>query len=179
MGVGRAAPEIDMIEAQIVLSQGQGQVSQSAQFAPYDDYYQFNNASSNYVQYDKSITSFNTYLGGFYQQAASSLTMVSSDLYYDQVGTNKQFATFGFEYSADSNDRSNGYIEWVSQGVKSWKLNAAGVGPNPKTEVGQRLIAEEPMAMVSGSRISTEKIPHSDEDADIQLGNGKFRRAWN
>ena len=148
VSTGRAAPEIDMIEAQIVLDEGRGQVSQSAQFAPYDDYYQFNNASTNYKQYDTSITSFNTYLGGYYQQAASSLTMVDDDLYYDQVGTNGQFATFGVEYSSDSTDRGNGYITWVSQGQESWTLRGTGVGPNSKTEVGQRLIAEEPMALV-------------------------------
>ena len=138
-----------MIEAQIVINQGQGQVSQSAQFAPYDDYYQFNNASSNYQQYDPTITAFNTYLGGYYQQAASSLTMVDDDLYYSQVGSNGQFATFGFENSIDPDERSNGYITWVSQGKKSWTLHGAGVGPNANTEVGQRLISEEPMALVS------------------------------
>jgi len=134
--VGRAAPEIDMIEAQIVIDIARGEVSQSAQFAPYDDYYQFNNASTNYEQYDPTITSFNTYLGGFYQQAASSLTLVEDEIYYNQVGTNGQFATFG-------------YITWVSSGKESWTLRGTGVGPNDKTEVGQRLISEEPMSLVS------------------------------
>ncbi len=140
-----------MIEAQIVIDQGHGQVSQSAQFAPYDDFYQFNNATTNFEQYDTDITSFNTYLGGYYQQAASSLTMVDDDLYFNQVGagTNGQFATFGVEYSSDSKERGNAYITWVSQGKKSWMLKGAGVGRNAKTEVGQRLIAEEPMALVS------------------------------
>ena len=148
--VGRAAPEIDMIEAQIVLDQGHGQVSQSAQFAPYDDFYQFDNTSTNYEQYDTTITSFNTYLGGYYQQAASSLTTIDDDIYYSQVGTNGQFATFGVEYSSDSSNRENGYITWMSQGQKSWTFKGSGVGPNTKTQVGQRLIAEEPMALVSG-----------------------------
>jgi len=147
--VGRAAPEIDMIEAQIVIDIARGEVSQSAQFAPYDDYYQFNNASTNYEQYDPTITSFNTYLGGFYQQAASSLTLVEDEIYYNQVGTNGQFATFGFEYSSDEKDRGNGYITWVSSGKESWTLRGTGVGPNDKTEVGQRLISEEPMSLVS------------------------------
>ena len=75
--VGRSAPEIDLIEAQIVIDKGHGEVSQSFQIAPYDDYYQFDNTTAGtYEQYDTSITYFNTYLGGYYQQAVSSLTAV-------------------------------------------------------------------------------------------------------
>lgn len=50
---------------------------------------------------------------------------------------------------ADPNNRGDGYITWVSDGVKSWTMHASAVGPNAATGVGQRLIPEEPMAMVS------------------------------
>jgi hypothetical protein len=158
--VGRAAPEIDMIEAQVIIDSATGEVSQSFQVAPYDDYYQFyNTTNAYYTQYDTSITSWNSYLGGYYQQAVSSLTTVPSDIYYSQDsvgGTSKNFTTFGFEYSTDTSDRSNGYITWVSNGKKSWTMDAGIVGPNSKTEVGQRIIPEEPMALVS--RLSAEFI---------------------
>lgn len=55
----------------------------------------------------------------------------------------------GFEMWADPNNRGDGYITWVSDGVKSWTMHASAVGPNAATGVGQRLIPEEPMAMVS------------------------------
>lgn len=55
----------------------------------------------------------------------------------------------GFEYYSNPNDRSAGHITWVSGGRKSWTLNPAAVGPNPRSQVSQRLITEEPMAMVS------------------------------
>jgi hypothetical protein len=143
-----------MIEAQIVIDVAHGQVSQSFQLAPYDDFYQFQNTTTGaYEFYDDSITAFNTYLGGYYQQAASALTMVDDDLYYNQGqvsgGSSGQFAVFGFEYSTDSQHRDESYITWVSQGKKSWTLTGKGMGPNSKTEIGQRMIAEEPMTLVS------------------------------
>lgn len=45
--------------------------------------------------------------------------------------------------------RSDGYITWVSEGVKSWQITAAAAGPNSVMQIGQRLIPEEPMSMVS------------------------------
>ncbi len=137
-----------MLEAQIVVAEGQGQVSQSAQFAPYDDYYSpVDNSTTSFIQYDKSITATNSYLGGYYQQALSSLTMVDSAIYYN--GGSGQFRTFGFEYASDFTDRSKGYVTWYSQGKESWTMKATAVAPNPRTQIGQRLVAEEPMALVS------------------------------
>jgi hypothetical protein len=50
---------------------------------------------------------------------------------------------------ADPQNRNDGYITWVASGQKSWTMHASAVGPNPRVGVGQRLIPEEPMAMVS------------------------------
>jgi hypothetical protein len=192
-----------MIEAQVIIDQATGEVSQSFQVAPYDDYYQFyNTTSAYYTQYNTSITSWNSYLGGYYQQAVSSLTTVPSDIYYSQDsvgGTSKDFVTFGFEYSTDTSDRSNGYITWVSNGKKSWTMDAGIVGPNSKTEVGQRIIPEEPMALVSpnstrldsleivlslrllvSSRVSFSWISWmrigADDVSDLQPGHGKLTK---
>lgn len=49
---------------------------------------------------------------------------------------------------ADPNNRNDGYITWVADGKKSWTVHASAVGPNDRVNVGQRLIPEEPMAMV-------------------------------
>ncbi len=45
---GRSAPEIDVFETQIS-AQGTGHVSQSAQFAPFDAEYRWDNSSTNAV----------------------------------------------------------------------------------------------------------------------------------
>lgn len=142
---GRNVPEIDILEAQINVDQSIGVVSQSVQYAPYDDYYQFNNASSAVTQYNTAITGWNSYLGGLYQQAVSSLTNIPSSNY---AGTQGSFGVYGFEYYGNPADRDNGYITWVATGVETWTMNPSAVGPNKNTEIGQRLTPEEPMAMV-------------------------------
>ncbi|ORX40279.1 putative beta-glucan synthesis-associated protein SKN1 [Kockovaella imperatae] len=145
--VGRGVPEIDIIEGQTDLSYsgGRGQASQSAQVAPFDAYYQYGNSTPEIDQYDLDITKWNSYKGGVYQEAVSSLTYISRDDYQLTTGG---FSIFGFEYYADSNNRNDGYITWVADGQKSWTMNAAAVGPRSNMGIGQRLISEEPMAMV-------------------------------
>lgn len=94
---GRAAPEIDIVEAQIIISESRGEVSQSFQVAPYDDYYQSDNSSKNFKHYDTDLTYWNTYLGGHFQQAVSSLTRLPRNIYWDQPGDSKQFTVFAME----------------------------------------------------------------------------------
>jgi beta-glucan synthesis-associated protein KRE6 len=72
--MGRAAPEIDIIEAQVDHSTLKGQVSQSAQWAPFNPAYEWVNNSKTYEIFDSSLTSFNSYAGGPLQQATSGLT---------------------------------------------------------------------------------------------------------
>lgn len=152
--VGRAAPEIDMVEAQIAIAEGEGQVSASLQLAPFDDYYQFDNSTRYATIYDNDLTYFNTYLGGTTQQSASGLTTVPSKIYYDQDGESKQFVMFAMEYQAFPDDRDNAYITWWADNKTSWTLRSGAIGPNERTEVSRRLIPEEPMAMVMNLHLS-------------------------
>lgn len=57
----------------------------------------------------------------------------------------------GFEYYGNPNNRANGYIHWMSEGVRSWTMRASAVRANPLSQVSQRLISEEPMAIVSAA----------------------------
>lgn len=143
VSVGRGVPEIDILETQVDVSTFTGQVSQSFQTAPYNDQYQFDNSSDVTTIFDSSITNFNGYKGGVFQQAISSVTDISSNN-YNNVG----YATYGYEWWSDPKDRDAGYITWFSQGQPSWKITAGSIGPDPASEVSQRLIPEEPM--VSG-----------------------------
>ena len=158
VGVGRGAPEIDMVEAQIRISVAHGEVSQSNQIAPYDDYYNFNNRTTGpdppVTIYDPELTIWNTYKGGPYQQTVSGLTLMPDRIYHDQVvgGRSGEFAVFGFEYSAYPEDRDKGYITWVTDGKPSWTMKGTATPANSRTEIGARIIAEEPMALVSRQR---------------------------
>ncbi|GJE88368.1 glycoside hydrolase family 16 protein [Phanerochaete sordida] len=143
VSVGRGVPEIDILETQVDVSRFIGQVSQSYQTAPYNDQYEFDNNSDATTIYDTSITRLNGYKGGQYQQAISALTDISSNNY-----NNMGYATYGYEWWSDPNDRDAGYIAWFSQGKPSWKITAATIGPDPVTEVSQRLIPEEPMYII-------------------------------
>ncbi|KAI0917183.1 hypothetical protein AcW1_007556 [Taiwanofungus camphoratus] len=91
--VGRSAPEIDIFEATIA-STG-GQVSQSSQWAPYNEQYLWHNTSETLLITDPTVTIINGYRGGVYQQAASCLTDTNPDAY---DGAGGQFATYGFQY---------------------------------------------------------------------------------
>src|SRR5690349_8177399 len=78
---GRGVPEIDVLEAQTDLSIPQGQVSQSCQVAPFDANYNYVNTSTGAIQYDTTKTKWNSYKGGQYQEAVSSLTYISTNDY--------------------------------------------------------------------------------------------------
>ncbi|KAL0240296.1 hypothetical protein I308_106546 [Cryptococcus tetragattii IND107] len=151
---GRAAPEIDIVEAQIIVAESRGEVSQSFQVAPYDDYYQSNNSTINYKHYDEDLTYWNTYLGGPFQQAVSSLTRLPRNIYWDQPGDNKQFAVFAMEYQAFPDARDQGYITWWADNKTSWTMYADAVAENPRTGIGRRIIPEEPMAMIVNLHMS-------------------------
>ncbi|RSH94214.1 hypothetical protein EHS25_004017 [Saitozyma podzolica] len=143
--VGRGAVEIDMIEAQILIDQQVGQVSQSFQLAPFDDFYHFRNTTTDAPRNDETITTFNTYTGGTLQQAASALTTIDNAVYYDTSG---EFRQFSLEWSADLDNHQDGYISWGSQGKESWTLHQSAIGANKNVDIGPRLIAEEPMALI-------------------------------
>ncbi len=135
---GRGVPEIDILEHQIDVSLWQGEVSQSYQIAPFNYQYQFDNTSS--TLYDDTISHYNTYKGGSYQQAVSAVTLIPKDLYNDQG-----YGAYGFEWYSNPDSRDEGFIEWVSDGIASWKITSSTIGSDSTVEIGPRLISEEPM----------------------------------
>jgi hypothetical protein len=137
---GRGVPEIDIFETQVDVSVFEGQVSQSFQIAPYDYQYEFVNTTPAVTIQDTSITQFNTYKGGVYQQAVSTVTYLSAEN-YNGLG----YAPYAFEWWSDPSNRNDGYVTWYSNGQPTWTATAASVGPNSITQISQRLIAEEPM----------------------------------
>lgn len=138
VGVGRGAPEIDILEGQVDVEMQLGQMSQSVQFAPFDAAYEFDKTKT--TTYNSAITKWNGYSGGPFQQAVSGLSYVNTAKAYGGA-----FQTYGVEYYSDKNDPSAGRVTWQVGGDATWTLEADAVGPNARAEIGQRLIALEPM----------------------------------
>ncbi|KAF7315039.1 Glycoside hydrolase family 16 protein [Mycena indigotica] len=144
--VGRAAPEIDVFEAQI--SNGAGQVSQSGQWAPFNNGYVWFNTSDNLVIANPSLSELNTYIGGAYQQATSVVTTVDQNCYELRDGC---YSIYGFEYKPGFGDA---YITWVSDNKIAWTLNAAGMAADPQVEIGPRAVPQEPMYILANLGMS-------------------------
>lgn len=85
----------------------------------------------------------NTYRGGPYQEAISGLTNLNND-WYD----GKQYQTYAFEYKTGD----NGYITWHVGDAETWTLDSRALGPNGN--IGQRVIPEEPMAVIANFGMS-------------------------
>jgi len=141
--VGRGAPEIDIFETQVDVSRFVGQVSQSYQCAPYNYKYEFDATEPASKIYNPSTTRFNTYKGGIYQQAMSALTDIDPSVYNDTG-----YAAYGYEWWYDSKHREDSFITWYSNGAPAWTATSASTPPDPISQVGQRLIPEEPMYLI-------------------------------
>ncbi|THU79964.1 beta-glucan synthesis-associated [Dendrothele bispora CBS 962.96] len=123
--VGRSAPEIDIIEAQV--ADGVGHVSQSGQWAPFDASYVWKNTTDTFTIYDDTVTQQNSYLGGVFQQATSCVSITGFD---------------------------NAYITWINNGKAAWTLKAEAVGANSRTEIAARPVPQEPMYIIANLGIS-------------------------
>ncbi|KAG1731015.1 glycoside hydrolase family 16 protein [Suillus lakei] len=139
--VGRSAPEIDIFEATV--DGGIGKVSQSVQWAPFNAGYQWLNTSDNLQIYHSDITVLNSYHGGAYQQTTSGLSLTDQDCYELDQGC---YSVYGFEYKPGFDA---GYITWISSGEAVWTLQSAGLGPDTETEIGARIISQEPMYIIA------------------------------
>jgi beta-glucan synthesis-associated protein KRE6 len=135
----RGAPEIDILEARVDLNVFKGQVSQSLQVAPFNYQYEFYNATSA-TPIQNSQTTLNTYKGATYQQAVSAVTYINSS---DYGGSG--YATFGYEWWTDPNRRTEGYIQWYSEGKQTWKTTYATLAGDSATGISNRIIPEEPV----------------------------------
>ncbi|KAF8165555.1 glycoside hydrolase family 16 protein [Crassisporium funariophilum] len=140
--VGRAAPEIDVFEAQMGGHPLIGQVSQSAQWAPFNHGYLWDNSSNNEILGDPSISHLNDFKGSATQQATSVVTN-TNQVCYELV--QDCYSVYGFEYKPGYDDA---YITWVSDNKISWTLNASGVGPDPAVEISARAVPQEPMYII-------------------------------
>ncbi|TFK20343.1 glycoside hydrolase family 16 protein [Coprinopsis marcescibilis] len=140
--VGRSSPEIDMFEAQMGGEPLMGQVSQSAQFAPFNRSYKWNSSTDNMIITNAARSEKNGFVGNVVQEAASVVTYTDQRC-YEYV--EDCYSIFGFEYKPGFDDS---YITWISDERVAWTLNAAGVGADEAVEISARPIPQEPMYMI-------------------------------
>ncbi|KAI7654136.1 beta-glucan synthesis-associated [Hortaea werneckii] len=137
-GKGRGCPEIDIIEVSADWGgMNAGVATQSFQVAPFDIWWYPNYEFMQTPSYEFSMV--NTYTGGPFQQAVSTTSMLSND-WYD----GKQFQSYWFEYVPGEGE--DAYIAWVIGDIEMMRFDARAIGPNGN--VGQRVIAEEPMSLI-------------------------------
>ncbi|KAI0318046.1 glycoside hydrolase family 16 protein [Amylostereum chailletii] len=158
--VGRAAPEIDIFEA--LANAGFGQVSQSAQWAPFNAAYNLTNIPENVKIYDSAVASLNGYIGGKTQQTTSGLVTTNQDCYELEKGC---FSVYGFEYKPGFDDA---YITWIVNDTAVWTLEGAGLGPDALTEISTRPVPQEPMYIIANLGFS-KNFAHNLDPSTIKF----------
>lgn len=151
--VGRSAPEIDVFEAQVNRNNLIADVSQSAQWAPFNHAYTWDNSTQNMIIADPTISRQNTFVGSATQQATSVTTDTNQNCYEFSGGC---YSVYGFEYKPGFDQ---GYITWISNGKVSWTLRGVGLGPDTLVQIGSRPVPQEPMYLIMNLGMSTSFGP--------------------
>ncbi|KAJ7680330.1 glycoside hydrolase family 16 protein, partial [Mycena polygramma] len=151
--VGRSAPEIDVFEVGFITSKLVAQVSQSAQWAPFDAGYEWLNNSDNFILANPAISQLNTFIGSATQQATSVVTDTDPACYEQDGGC---FSVYGFEYKPGYDD---GYISWISDDKLAWTIKAGGVAADSAVQISARPVPREPMYIIANLGMSTNFGP--------------------
>lgn len=151
-GVGRGAPEIDLIEAEIMVDSknikpNNGVASQSLQLAPMDIWYM---PDYDFIEiYNDSVTTMNTYAGGPFQQAFSATTMLNRTWYEKGNAYEHNFQRYGYEYI---NDDTDGYLRWFVGRDPTLTVYPTALHPNGN--IGWRQLSKEPMSIIMNLGVS-------------------------
>ena len=145
-GVGRGAPEIDIIEGEVDTTLNVGIASQSMQIAPFDIWYM---PDYDFIEvYNFSTTNMNSYAGGPFQQAVSAVSTLNTTWY--QFGQDAgYFQKYAIEYLNDDDD---GYCRWFVGDTPTFTVYSTALHPNGN--IGWRRISKEPMSVIMNLGIS-------------------------
>ncbi|KDQ12074.1 glycoside hydrolase family 16 protein [Botryobasidium botryosum FD-172 SS1] len=145
--VGRGAPEIDIFEALVDSTTLIGQVSQSCQWAPFNNEYKWANTSTTLQIYNATETVLNPYIGGAFQQVTSGLSFTNQSCYTQDSGC---YSVYGFEYKPGN----DGYITWINNNKAMWTVHGAGLVGDPVVQISQRPVPQEPMYIIANLGMS-------------------------
>ncbi|UZJ57020.1 hypothetical protein CBS101457_006340 [Exobasidium rhododendri] len=155
--VGRSAPEIDILEAQIQTRHGvkNSYASQSLQTAPFDDAYYFVNTTPATTILGEN-TVINTYVGGPYQEAVSGVSLIPQRGFADADGADAdKYVTFALEYEPDWNNDGSGFITWYVDGIATWTITGDTVPAREVMEISRRNMPTEPMSIIMNLGMSS------------------------
>ncbi|KAH7084487.1 beta-glucan synthesis-associated protein KRE6 [Paraphoma chrysanthemicola] len=143
-GTGRGAPEIDIIEVGATYPPHNMPIAtQSFQVAPFDVHWYPNYNFTAFPDY--SMSWYNGYTGGPYQQAISATTNLNKN-WFD----GKEYQRYNFEYVPGEGEKS--YISWQIGEQQMFMLDGRSIGPNGNIKARQ--VSEEPMSMILNLGIS-------------------------
>ncbi|KAH8725601.1 beta-glucan synthesis-associated [Phaeosphaeriaceae sp. PMI808] len=143
-GKGRGAPEIDIIEVGATYPPHNMPIAtQSFQVAPFDVHWYPNYNFTAFPDY--SLSWYNGYTGGPYQQAISATTNLNKN-WYDGV----QYQRYSFEYAPGEGE--DAFISWKIGDQTMFMMDGRAIGPNGNIKARQ--VSEEPMSMILNLGIS-------------------------
>jgi beta-glucanase (GH16 family) len=143
-GKGRGAPEIDIIEVGATYPPYNMPIAtQSYQVAPFDIHWYPNYNFTAFPDY--SLSWYNSYTGGPYQQAISATTNLNKD-WFDGL----QYQRYSFEYVPG--EGKDAFISWKVGDQTMVMMDGRAIGPNGNIQARQ--ISEEPMSLVLNLGIS-------------------------
>lgn len=150
VNVGRSAPELDIVEAQIQYKHGStnSYASQSLQTAPFDDAYYWTNTTPA-VTIHGANTEINSYVGGPYQEAVSSVSLIPERGFQDyDAPDSEKYTKFALEYLPDWDNTGAGFVTWYVDGQPTWTATGAALPPSTVMDISRRNIPTEPMAII-------------------------------
>lgn len=168
---GRAAPEIDMFEAQIQTHKGEKMagVSQSMQIAPYNWKYMIAQGNNSPVYHffdeerlprDQLGTELNWYTGEITQQSMSGTSVASQTAVQYNASSpdppppgkvsDGNYANYAVEYGQGS----DGYVVWLSDNKKTWELFPEVMRPDNRSMIHRRTFPQEPMYLIMNLGVS-------------------------
>lgn len=147
-GVGRGAPEIDILEGETDTKLGVGVASQSMQLAPFDIWYM---PDYDFIEvYNFSTTVMNTYAGGPLQQAVSAVTTLNTSWYEFGPGSG-YYQNYAIEIISSGKDEDT-YCTWYVGNTPTFTVY--GDALHPSGNIGRRYVSKEPMSIILNLGIS-------------------------
>ncbi|EGV62442.1 hypothetical protein CANTEDRAFT_109386 [Yamadazyma tenuis ATCC 10573] len=149
VGVGRGAPEIDIIEGFHNAFDKKGVGVQTLQVAPFDSWWR---PDYDYMMIENpNITSLKPDTGTPTQEAIAAGTIMNENWYVNHQNTtdpdrHTYFQKFGFEYSSAKTAETDSYIQFFA--ANSPTMSIRGDALHPTNNIGWRQITKEPMSLV-------------------------------